>query len=422
MTSQSSTATRVTASQDSMSVSSESISKITHEKALVAKQYLENHYSNLTKPRAGATRITKPLTINDFELLTVIGKGAFGEVRLCRKKNDPASPIMAMKKLKKEEMMNRNQIQHVRAERDVLVEAAHGNPWVVELYYAFQDATYLYIIMEYLPGGDMMTWLIKKDVFAEADVRFYVAELAAAVHSIHKMKYVHRDLKPDNIVLGRDGHLKLSDFGLAKHFGAGEQFAYDETFQPNTGDLTYSENKLSWQLNRRKMFFSTVGSPGYIAPEVLLKKGYGPECDWWSVGVIMYEMLVGYPPFYAEDPMQMCHKIVRWSEYLVFPAESGLSPAAIGLIRGLLCDAEQRMGFDSIVRHPFFQGIDWRTLRAGPAPFQPVLKGDDDTSYFDHFEDHLDRNAAPPRIADPVSDGNYLFYGFHYSKDHKDRK
>eukprot|EP00667_Euglena_gracilis_P010073 EG_transcript_10250 len=396
----------------------ESISRLTHEKSIVARQYLENHYSNLTKQCGSLKRIKKPLTINDFELLTIIGKGAFGEVRLCRKKNEPGSQIMAMKKLKKEEMMNRNQIQHVRAERDVLVEATHGNPWVVELFYAFQDATFLYIIMEYLPGGDMMTWLIKKDVFAEVDVRFYIAELALAVHSIHHMKYVHRDLKPDNILLSRDGHIKLSDFGLAKQFGASERFSYDENFQPNTGeDMTYSEKHLSWQQNRRKMFFSTVGSPGYIAPEVLMKKGYGPECDWWSVGVIMYEMLVGYPPFYAEDPMQMCHKIVRWSEYLAFPAESHLSPAAVSLIRGLLCDPEQRMGFDSMLLHPFFSGIDWKNIRNLPAPFTPDLKGEDDTSYFDHFEDNLDHNAAPPKIADPLSDGNYLFYGFQFSKD-----
>lgn len=367
-----------------------------------------------------AKRIAKKLTINDFEVSTIIGKGAFGEVRLCRKKSEPNSKIMAMKKLKKDEMMNRNQIQHVRAERDVLVEATHGNEWVVELFYAFQDADYLYIIMEYLPGGDMMTWLIKKDVFSEVEVQFYIAQLVLAVHSIHKMQYVHRDLKPDNILLDHTGHIKLSDFGLAKHFGASERFAYDENFRPEDAkEMTNSEKHLSWQKNRRKMFFSTVGSPGYIAPEVLLKKGYGPECDWWSVGVIMYEMLVGYPPFYAEDPMQICHKIVRWAEYLVFPDESHLSPEAISLIQGMLCDPEQRMGFESIVSHPFFNGIDWKKIRSMPAPFVPELKSEDDTSYFDSFEDSPDpgSNAIAPKSADPLSNSNYLFYGFQFSKD-----
>eukprot|EP01001_Neometanema_parovale_P005455 NODE_1906_length_1566_cov_161.097020_g1813_i0.p1 GENE.NODE_1906_length_1566_cov_161.097020_g1813_i0~~NODE_1906_length_1566_cov_161.097020_g1813_i0.p1 ORF type:complete len:419 (-),score=82.13 NODE_1906_length_1566_cov_161.097020_g1813_i0:200-1456(-) len=403
--------------------SGEGISKITHEKSIVAKEFLGNYYGKLLRPGSSQTRrLQKKLTINDFELLTLIGKGAFGEVRLCRKKGE-TGPIMAMKKLKKDDMLNRNQIQHVRAERDVLVEASHANRWVVGLHYAFQDADFLYIIMEYLPGGDMMTWLIHKDVFTEDETRFYIAELCLATHSIHQMEYVHRDLKPDNILLGKEGHIKLSDFGLCKHFPRGSDHLFDqgETFGMDhlADNLTYREKQLSWQKNRRKMFYSTVGSPGYIAPEVLLKKGYGFECDWWSVGVIMYEMLVGYPPFYSEDPMQTCHKIVRWAEYLTFPAESKLSSEAKDLIRGLLRDPETRLSFDAIVAHPFFKGIDWKNIHTTPAAFQPQLKSEVDTSYFDKFEDSHVQGHVPQKPTDPTSNTNYLFYGFGYTKDTK---
>jgi serine/threonine kinase 38 len=402
------------------SSSSDGISKLTQEKASVAKQFLESHYSSILRGHTGPTRVKRKITINDFELYTLIGKGAFGEVRLCKKKGELDKPMMAMKKLRKEDMLNRNQTSHVRAERDVLVEASHGNPWVVELYYAFQDAEHLYIIMEYLPGGDLMTWLIQKDVFSEAQVRFYIAELVMATHSIHEMQYCHRDLKPDNILLDLQGHIKLSDFGLCKQFPLGQtaKFEYDETFTLSASEnsLSYRDRQLHWQKNRRKMFYSTVGSPGYIAPEVLLKKGYGTECDYWSVGVIMYEMLIGYPPFFADDPVQTCHKIVRWAEYLTFPTETTLSPQAVSLIRALLCDPEQRLAYPAIIAHPFFDGVEWSTLRSQKAPFKPTVTNECDTRYFDKLEDTLDRNAAAPKSSDPMSDTNYLFYGFGFTK------
>lgn len=144
--------------------------------------------------------------------MAIIGKGAFGEVRVCRHKQ--TNEIVAIKKMRKDEMYKKNQILHVRAERDVLSEAKI--PWIVELRYSFQDEVYLYLVMEYCPGGDLMSLLINKDILTEDEARFYVAELILSVESVHKLKCIHRDLKPDNILIDKEGHLKLSDFGLSK--------------------------------------------------------------------------------------------------------------------------------------------------------------------------------------------------------------
>jgi serine/threonine protein kinase len=144
--------------------------------------------------------------------LTIIGRGAFGEVRLCREKK--SGNIYAMKKLKKSEMLRRGQVEHVRAERNLLAEVA--SHCIVKLYYSFQDTEYLYLIMEYLPGGDIMTLLIREDTLSENMARFYMAQSVLAIESIHKHNYIHRDIKPDNLLLDKNGHMKLSDFGLCK--------------------------------------------------------------------------------------------------------------------------------------------------------------------------------------------------------------
>lgn len=152
--------------------------------------------------------------MHDFEPLKIIGRGAFGEVRVCR--NKKTNEIVAIKKMKKNEMIQKNQEKHIRAERDILAVAGQ-NPWIVELKCSFQDELYLYLVMEFLQGGDLMTLLIEKDILSEEESRFYIAETIMAVKSVHEMNYIHRDLKPDNLLIGADGHVKLSDFGLCKH-------------------------------------------------------------------------------------------------------------------------------------------------------------------------------------------------------------
>lgn len=337
----------------------------------------------------------KKMSISDFQTIAIIGKGAFGQVRLCRKKDD--QKIYAIKIMKKSEMVKKNQVAHIQAERNVLAEA--DNPWVVRLYYSFQDQHNLYLVMEYLPGGDLMTILMKYDILTEDQTRFYVAEMAQAIASVHALDYVHRDLKPDNVLLDRNGHVKLSDFGLCKKFESQpvpylEQYRESAKQAEGSGAQASSpkaaeqkETKQAWKNRGRALAFSTVGTPDYIAPEVFAQKGYGQECDWWSLGVIMYECLIGYPPFYAEDAMSTCHKIINWRTTLVFPEDAHLSKDARDLITKLICDRSTRISFHEIKSHPFFKSFEWETVRDKKAAIVPIVTSEIDTQNFDKFEE-----------------------------------
>jgi serine/threonine protein kinase len=331
----------------------------------------------------------------------------------------------------------------VRAERDLMAlsTASGDTDWLVQLHCSFQDDDYLYLVMEFLPGGDMMYHLIEREIFSEAETRFYIAQLVTAVDEIHKLEYVHRDLKPDNILLDKDGHIKLSDFGLSKPFsGALAKPSETEAIEQAASTLKLDkidsisrrEKAENWKKKVRLEMQSVVGSNGYIAPEVLLKKGYGIECDWWSVGVIMFEMLCGYPPFYAESPMETCHQIVRFKEFLQFPHdEVDISPEAENLIRRFLTDAKDRIGanggIEEIRSHPFFNGVDWSSIRKIQAPFIPVLKNNSDTSYFDEFNEDgyvSIRSDQALRWRNMAKDQNQVFanYTFDRTKQNKAKK
>jgi len=384
----------------------------------------ETEYARLQRHRHGA---------DDFEPLAIIGRGAFGEVRIVREKT--TGQIHAMKKLKKSEMLRRGQVEHVKAERNLLVEVS--SPYVMKLYYSFQDEEFLYLITEYLPGGDMMTLLMRRDTLTERETQFYIAETVLAIESIHKHSYIHRDIKPDNLLLDKFGHMKLADFGLCKSVQQAALPNDHEAIMNNDagnmsvdgeGDVPCSSSPVAnritkeriqmWQQSRRKLAFSTVGTPDYIAPEVLLKKGYGLECDWWSVGAIMFEMLVGYPPFYSEDPMTTCKKIVNWKHYLRIPEEAKLSPAAKDFILRMMCGVNDRLGsrggIDEIKAHPFFRGIDWPSLYSKAAAYQPTVLHDLDTSNFEKFEEDesmVSPLRRPSRI-DVAQDVNFVGYTY----------
>ena len=314
------------------------------------------------------------------------------QVELVQKKDN--GKIYALKTLKKMEMLKHEQLAHVRSERDLLAESE--SPWVVNLICSFQDSENLYLLMEFLPGGDLMTLLIDRDIFSEEMTRFYVAEIVLAIESVHRLGFAHRDIKPDNILLDARGHVKLTDFGLSTGFNAThEAVYYQKMFKSplsfTKSHVTVSSDQDHKTLNgnprksRRALAYSTVGTPDYIAPEVFYKKGYGKECDWWSLGAIMFEMLVGYPPFCAENYQSTYNKIINWRDALKFPSELHISPSAEHLIKRLLCDADQRLGLygaDEIKAHPFFRGIDWQSIRSEAAPFQPELKSITDTKYF----------------------------------------
>ncbi|KAF9605674.1 hypothetical protein IFM89_018017 [Coptis chinensis] len=462
-------------------LSDEALSNITKQKAAAAKQYIENHYKEqmknlqerkerrcqyvsmfketgslcdtdafkrnvlekkladadvseedqnnllkfLEKKETEYMRLQRhKMGADDFELLTMIGKGAFGEVRVCRERT--TGHVYAMKKLKKSEMLRRGQVEHVRAERNLLAEV--DSNCIVKLYCSFQDDEFLYLIMEYLPGGDMMTLLMRKDTLTEDEARFYVGETVLAIASIHRHNYIHRDIKPDNLLLDKYGHMKLSDFGLCKpldcsnlhekDFSAGSSF---NSSQPNAPPKrTQMEQLQHWQKNRRTLAYSTVGTPDYIAPEVLLKKGYGMECDWWSLGAIMYEMLVGYPPFYSDEPMSTCRKIVNWRTHLKFPEEAKLSPEAKDLICRLLCNVNQRLGSKGAVEikaHPWFVGVEWDRLYQMEAAFIPEVNDDLDTQNFEKFEEADNKNetsskSGPWRKMLSLKDINFVGYTY----------
>ena len=360
----------------------EELSLTNEEKEMIRKDVLhkEGEFLRLTR---------RKITIREFESLDIIGRGAFGEVRVCKHKE--TDEIVAIKKMKKEDMHTKNQILHIRTEKEILQIAK--SQWVVQLKYSFQDEYYLYLVMEFLPGGDFMSLLMKKDILSEQESRYYIAQLILAVESVHKLNCIHRDLKPDNLLICKDGSLKLSDFGLSK--------MADKVFFPITTEeekSTSNSVNLSSQMTdkeeikkmrkNRLLAYSTVGTPDYIAPEVFGQSGYGMEVDWWSVGVILFEMLVGYPPFFSENPSDTCQKIVRWTKHFTIPMDANLSMEADSLIRKLVTHQEQRLGSkgaDEIKKHPFFKNFDWNKIKEMKAPFIPELDNDWDTKYFDKF-------------------------------------
>ena len=323
----------------------------------------------------------KKQTIRDYESIKIIGRGAFGEVHVCRVIN--TGEIVAIKKIRKEVLIKKNQIIHIRNEQ--LFMSKVKSPWIVELKASFQEDDFLYLVMEFVPGGDFMNLLMKKDKLTEEEAKFYTAELILAVESIHKLDCIHRDIKPDNILIDKDGHIKLSDFGLAKV--SDKLYEQGSNKTPNFNPKKMTHQKL----------YSCVGTAFYVAPEVLKKKGYSQEIDWWSVGVIFYEMLVGYAPFCAEDNQEVFNRIINI--YFQIPDDVKLSKEAKDLINKMLSDPNKRLGKNGaqeIKSHPFFKGIDWDNIRnTMKPPFIPDLKNDYDTSYFDTFD--VEEPFYPPK-------------------------
>uniref|UniRef100_A0A671QQK3 non-specific serine/threonine protein kinase n=1 Tax=Sinocyclocheilus anshuiensis TaxID=1608454 RepID=A0A671QQK3_9TELE len=331
--------------------------------------------------------------LDDFDRVKLIGRGAFGAVQLVRHK--ASQQVYAMKQLSKFEMVKRSDSAFFWEERDIM--AFSKSPWIVQLCCAFQDEKYLYLVMEFMPGGDLVTLTSNYDI-PEEWARFYTAEVVLALDAIHSLGFIHRDIKPDNMLLDCNGHLKLADFGTCMKMDSSGMVRCD----------------------------TAVGTPDYISPEVLMSQGgtgyYGRECDWWSVGVFIYELLVGDTPFYAESLVGTYGKIMDHKNSLTFPDDIEMSKEAKDLICAFLSDREVRLGrtgVDEIKCHPFFKNDQWTfdTIRDTMAPVVPELRSDIDTSNFDDDikDDPLGTETfAPPR----AFTGNQLpFVGFTYFRE-----
>lgn len=331
----------------------------------------------------------KQVTVDDFDLLQVIGTGGFGVVRLCRER--ATRRVFAMKQMNKQELLSRKCEDNVLAEEEVL--RASRSDWVVGLHFSFQDSACLYMVMDYLPGGDLMTHLLLKGTFTEAETRFYVAELVEAVDYIHTaMRCTHRDIKPDNIVLDARGHVCVADFGLCVQDGGGP--------------------------SARRV----VGTPDYMAPEVARGEPYGKACDWWSVGVIMYEMLFGGPPFSRGGDIARWResadaataaRVARWRDHLCLPPDACVGDIARDLVGSLLCEQAERLGPAEIRAHLFFLGTDFSALRESEPPIRPTVRGDEDASNFPPLGGPAGRAAEVAR----QGPGQPTFPGYGFRRD-----
>ncbi|KAJ1557075.1 camp-dependent protein kinase catalytic subunit [Nowakowskiella sp. JEL0078] len=304
-------------------------------------------------------------SLNDFNINRTLGTGSFGRVHSVQLKSN--GKYYAMKVLKKSEIVKMRQVEHTVNERAILEQLEF--PYMVHLLATFQDCSNLYFVLEYVQGGELFSYLRRCGRFPNHVAKFYAAEVVLAFEYLHSKDIIYRDLKPENLLIDAEGHIKITDFGFAKL----------------VPDVT-------WTL---------CGTPDYLAPEIIQSKGYGRAVDWWALGILIYEMLAGHPPFYEEDHFKLYEKILLCKPK--FPAN--FDPAAKDLVKRLLtADLTKRYGnlrggVNDIKRHKWFTGINWEKIRnvQVPAPYIPPIKGDGDTSNFDPYpEDYEPYGAVCP--------------------------
>jgi len=308
------------------------------------------------------------MTVDQFERLVTVGTGTFGRVYLVRHRI--TKKYYAMKMLKKAEVVRLKQVEHLTAEKQILMSIKH--PFVVNLYRTFQDEKHVYMVMEYVIGGELFSHLRRAGRFTNDVARFYAAEIALAFEHLHSNDIIYRDLKPENLLLDQQGHIKITDFGFAKR----------------VADRT-------WTL---------CGTPEYLAPEVIQSQGHGKAVDWWALGILIYEMLAGYPPFYDDNPFGLYEKILQGK--LSFPLHFDTN--AKDLVKKLLvADKSRRFGSlkggaSDIKEHKWFKGIDFDLLlqRRITAPIVPEVEHEGDTIHFEEYDESVDIDDTP---GDPYS-------------------
>jgi serine/threonine protein kinase len=294
--------------------------------------------------------------LESFQKLQTLGTGTFGRVHLIRHKT--TGQYFAMKVLKKTEVVRLKQIQHVNSERGTLALLNH--PFLVRMYRSYQDSINLYMVMEYIAGGEMFSHLRRLGRFSVDVGRFYLAEVILAIEYIHSFDIIYRDLKPENLLLDQNGHVKITDFGFAKK-------VEDRTF-------------------------TLCGTPEYLAPEIIQNKGHGKAVDWWAIGILLFEMLAGYPPFVDDHPFGIYEKILEGK--IAFP--NHFESNTKDLIKKLLNpDRTRRLGVlkggaADVKKQKFFKGIDWDKLGSQPGPLLPIVKYEGDTSNFEYYPEPIE--------------------------------
>ena len=343
-----------------------------------------------TEKDEGSQDFTTKVVRGDFDEMKVLGKGSFGKVLLVRYKSN--QKLYAMKILKKAVIMKNKEETHTKTERNLLAKINH--PFIVSLYFAFQDEKKLYLITEFMQGGELFYHLHREKFFSNERTQFYAAEIVLALEHLHKNNCIYRDLKPENVLLGKDGHIKLADFGLSK---------------------------IMLEKNKAKAF-TLCGTPDYLAPEILENKGYDKSVDWWSLGALIYEMLVGYSPFKLKKGESL--NIEKYKAPV--PLYNHFTPEAKQIITDLLeVEPKNRLGYgkkgtENVKKHPFFKGIDWDELynKKVEPEFVPKIFNELDLGNFDKYftNENVFEPESEMNSTSVLKDNPNEFEGFTYVK------
>lgn len=358
--------------------------------------------------RKGVGFSSKTLKFSDFELLQTLGTGTFARVWLCRFKDaskQDRNKVFALKVLKKVDVVKLKQVEHVRNERNVLAAVA-GHPFITQMMASFSDTHSLYMLLEYTPGGEIFSYLRRARRFPFPTVQFYAAEITLILAYLHDVQHVaYRDLKPENILLDADGHLKLVDFGFAKYLPPDPNPPRQE--QPPAPPVQSNGHGRNGSQAQRQhgtdITYTLCGTPEYLAPEVIRNTGHGTAVDWWALGILVYEMLIGQPPFWDQNPMRIYEQIVQG--HIRFPVPSQAShggrpslhvPRQARDFILALCktDPSERLGHIAggskrVIAHHFFDGVNWDEIyyRKRRGPIIPRVEWEGDAGNFDEYPD-----------------------------------
>ncbi|KAH6647038.1 serine/threonine-protein kinase sid2 [Truncatella angustata] len=394
------------------------------------KKYCGRERANLRKRRVR-------LRHGDFQILTQIGQGGYGQVYLAQKKD--TREVCALKVMSKRLLFKLDEVRHVLTERDILTTAK--SDWLVRLLYSFQDDKSIYLAMEYVPGGDFRTLLNNTGVLSNRHARFYIAEMFCSVDALHQLGYIHRDLKPENFLVDSSGHIKLTDFGLAAGMLAPARVesmrvklekasSTSVPFGKPMDQRSIAERRDGYRTMREKdvnYAKSIVGSPDYMAPEVLRGEEYDFTVDYWSLGCMLFEALTGFPPFAGATADETWRNLKHWKDVLKRPVWEDpnyfLSNRTWSFITTCINSRSKRFSnIKEIFEHQYFGEVEWDTLRQTKAPFVPELDSEMDAGYFDDFTNEADmakykevheKQQALEDMADRDDDmGKSLFVGF----------